>query len=166
MTDLPLDAMHRWWATTAGPALAGRSPAQRRLAALHEQPRGVGATEWTHALLPALTELFTWAYPYAEAHATIIGIAREYAVANGYDADRAREEGQAYARMNTDAGLRVTAAANAQALASALANAYAADDAEAFARAYPEIVVRTVLLAVPQAREALLAGLRAQGVTP
>jgi hypothetical protein len=164
--DLSLDAMHRWWATTAGPELGGRSAAQRRLAALHAAPGGIGAPEWTAALRPALTELFTWAYPYQEAHATVLAAARVYTAANGYDEAEARAEGEAYARMNTDANVRVSAAANAEALAEALGAAYATGDAEAFGRAYPEVVVRTVLLAVPRARDALIAGLRAQGVTP
>lgn len=166
MESLSLGAMHRWWATTAGPVLGGRGAAQRRLTGLHAQPAGVSAVQWAAALRPALTELFTWAYPYDEAHATILAIAREYTTANNYDPAEAQAEGQAYARMNTDANVRVTAAANAAALAEALGAAYAAGDAEAFARAYPEVLVRTVLLAAPQAREALLAGLRAQGVRP
>ncbi|WP_432841809.1 hypothetical protein [Dactylosporangium sp. CA-092794] len=166
MIGLSLGAIHRWWATTAGPVLDGRSAAQRRLTALHAAPGGACAPEWVRALRPALAELFTWAYPYQEAHGAVLEAARVYAAANGYDPERARAEGEAYARMNTDANLRVSAAANAEALAGALGAAFAAGDAEALRRAYPEVLVRAVLLAAPQAHDALVAGLRAQGVTP
>jgi hypothetical protein len=169
--DPPLVVLHRWWAGSAGPVLgaaaAGRGEEQRAqesLAAAHGRAAGgapVGAGEWREVLEPALAELFRWAYPYDEACAAAARAAEPVALANGFTAEAARAYAGDYARLNTDAAVLVSAAANATATAAALAAAYADADPGAVARAHPYVLVRSVLAVAPQARDRLIAGLRA-----
>jgi hypothetical protein len=135
---------------------------QEDLARLH---RGAGARiteeEWLAALVPALTDLYRRAYPYAQAYETASSAASGFAVKHGYGEAEAAEYGESYAAMNTDANLRVHAEANARAVASLAAKAFAANDVDAYALTWPGAMVRAcVVVAGPEARDRLADGLR------
>ncbi|MFI9386716.1 hypothetical protein [Kutzneria sp. NPDC052558] len=151
-----LDVAHRWLGNTVWPLLG-----QDELARLHRSPLGRTEEEWRAALIPALTDLYRRAYPYAEAYETASSAASGFAVKHGYSEAEAKAYGESYAAMNTDANQRVHAEANARAVASLAAKAFTAGDVDAYAQTRPGAMVRAcIAVAGPEARDRLATGLR------
>lgn len=161
---VPFSVVHDWHAHTLVPALAGTGSgadggtdsaadggALESVRLLHLRALAgerATETEWADALVPALTGVYDRAYPYEVSYASSSASAREYALDNDYDEERAAEFAEMYAKLNTDANARSFADANALANARALAVAFAGADEGALAQAYPFAYVRACALAV------------------
>ncbi|MEV5281678.1 SpcZ [Streptomyces sp. NPDC051993] len=159
--QVPFRVVHDWHVRTVAPLLTQASVRcgadgedQEGVRRLHSRALAgerVTETEWAGALVPALTEVYRRAYPYADAHAAASAGAHAYAMDNDYGEERAAEFASFYAELNTDANARSFADANALANARALAVAFADADEHALADAYPFAYVHACALAVARA---------------
>ncbi|SDZ27455.1 hypothetical protein SAMN05421504_111236 [Amycolatopsis xylanica] len=161
----PFSVVHDWHATTIGPLLIETLPdagAHEAVRALHARAlAGEQITEdvWRDALEPALRDLYRNAYPTKEVFAKASEAAGAFALARGYSEVDARNYGESYAEMNTEANVRVHADANALANAAACARAFAQASHEEYAATYPFAYVRACVLVSEDARARLGAGL-------
>ncbi len=143
----PIEVVHHWHANSVSSLLID-SCARRGLPArvhlnlreLHRSAwRGleVPEDEWRRALEPALRAVYEHSYPHDEAYATAAEAAYRYARLHNYDEDAAQKYRDHYAALNTEAAVRLFAAANAKANSDAYARAYARSDQALLSDAYP-----------------------------
>ncbi|MER6535766.1 SpcZ [Streptomyces sp900105755] len=155
--DVPFAAVHLWHAGAVadlvGEAVArhGGDPAPHEaLRVMHVRAamgEAFGEDAWSVVLEPVLREMYLLAYPRERVHSRAAAAAASFALSRGWAEKDAKEYGETYARMNTEASERVYAEANTIANTAAHALAFATGEAEDYAHAWPSAVLRAWIAA-------------------